>query len=98
MFTAPNNINDLVHSELELSVLKISGIQARGSLSFKLNLFGDLQQSVNWGTFALLKGAVVWFPVKSRVQKSLFINSLKIRSGDQHSKALATDLKSKSRC
>ena len=39
MFTAPNNINNSVHSKLELGNLKISGIQVRRSLPFKLNFF-----------------------------------------------------------
>ena len=51
MFTAANDINNLVRSKLELSELKISGIQAGRSLPFKLNFFGGLQQPVKWETF-----------------------------------------------
>ena len=32
MFTAPNDIDNLVHSELKLSELKISGMQGARSL------------------------------------------------------------------
>ena len=51
MFAVSNDINNLVHSNLKLSELKISGIQGARSLPFKLNFFGALQQPVKGGTF-----------------------------------------------
>ena len=85
MFTAPNDINNLVHSKLKLSELKISGIQGARSLPCKLNFFGVLQQPVKWGIFLKLSyfkaaGARFWREIPC--SKKFVYKQSKITSGD----------------